>query len=119
MVTEIVNQAKPFGYILAGCAAIGLIAHCFWRLMQSIFNADKNDINFQNVLDRIGFFTSVLAYGGVAFFSIKLIIGLGRSSTSPEEMTSEVMFKPLGRWIVGIVGAAIGGSGLYQIYFGA
>ncbi len=112
------KQAGVFGDAVLFIIALGLTAHSFWRLMQSLFNADNKEIDFKNIIDRIGYFTSVIVYGGLAFLSFKIVIGLGGGGSSPQAMTASVLNKPLGRWLIILTGLAIGGSGLFQIYFG-
>ena len=114
----IAKQSQPFGNIILSIIALGLIAHAYWRLMQSVFNADNKDINFKNTIDRIGYFTSVIIYGGLSFFAFKIIFGSNSSGGSPEGLTGSVLSQSFGIYLIILVGLSIGGSGLYQIYFG-
>ncbi len=111
------NQAYPFGDILLAVIALGLIAHAYWRFMQSVFNADNKKIDFKNMIDRLGYFTSVILYAGLAYYSFKIIFGLGEGS-SMQTLIGTVLSKPFGRWLIIIAGLSTGGSGLYQVYFG-
>ena len=118
VLTTIHQQSGPFGDIILILLAAGLAGHAYWRFIQSVFNADNKKIDFKNLLDRVGYFTSVILYGGLAYFSLKIMGGSGGSGSSTEGITALVLSKPFGRWLIIIAGLAIGGSGLFQIYFG-
>jgi hypothetical protein len=111
------EQTQPFGDIILACVAAGLVAHTLWRFMQSIFNADNYKNTFVNIINRIGFFTSVVFYGALAFYAAKIIFAFG-SSSSTQSMIGLVLTKPFGRWLIGFAGFCIGVSGIYQVYFG-
>ncbi len=111
------KQAHPFGDLLLAMIALGLIAHAYWRFMQSVFNADNKKADFKNIIDRIGYFTSVILYGVLAYYSFRIIFGLGTGGTA-QTLTGSVLSKPFGKWLIIIAGLSTGGSGLYQVYFG-
>jgi hypothetical protein len=110
--------SRPFGRTLLILLTIGLVGFALWRLIQAIFNPEHE----RSVLKRVGHGISGVAYGALAYAAIQLDMGLGSSSGNStsklRDVTATVMTKPLGRWLIGLVGLAIVGLGLALVYNG-
>ncbi len=107
--------SKPYGKVMLGIVALGLIAHVLWRFAQAFVDPEGKGAKVKAIFQRIGFASAVPMYGAMAYLSFKIILGSG-SSSSPQSLTASVLSKPFGPYLVGAVGASIIISGFFQLY---
>ena len=111
---------QPFGKILLGLIAIGLLGYVAWQLIRAINDPRDKGTDAKGIATRIGYFLSGLAYIGVVINAGMLAIGSSSGSSggssSKQDWTATVMEQPFGRWLVGIAGAISIGIGFYRIY---
>ncbi len=97
--------SKPFGAVLVVLLMVGLAAYCLWQLSQVAFGVAGEEDSTGKRLRSLG---SGLVYAGLAFSCASVLAGARRSQSSQQEgITAKVMHHSGGRWLVGIVGAAI------------
>lgn len=110
---------QPFGQILLGLVAVGLIGYVIWRFVQAGMDTENKGSDAKGVAARIGYAISGIIYGALAFTAVRLILNASSSGgSSQQSLAARVMEQPFGRWLVGIVGVIVAGFGLYQIYRG-
>lgn len=112
----VLNQ--PFGEILLGLIAIGLLGYVVWKFIQAIKDPDHNGTDAKGIARRLGFVFSGLVYGGIAFYAAKLVLGNGSSdggNDSRQFIVSKLLQKPYGEWVVGIIAGIIVLIGIWQI----
>lgn len=111
---------QPFGKVLLGLIAIGLVGYVLWRLIQGINDPEHKGKDAQGIFTRLGYILSGLAYGGVAVNAALLAIGSSNSgssgSQSKQDWTATVLQQPFGRWLVGLAGAITIGIGFWRLY---
>lgn len=115
--TTIVSQ--PFGKFLLVLVTIGLIGYALWRVIQTIFDPEHGNegINAKRVVQRIGYAFSAIAYAGLAFTAVKLIMGSGGGGgEATQDWTARFLSQPFGQWFVGLGGLAVIGVGLSYLY---
>lgn len=98
--------AQPFGQILIGLMAIGLVGYVIWRFAEAIVDPDNKGTDAKGIATRIGYVISGILYGALAFTAVRIIMsgsGGGGGNTT-ESFTARLMSQPLGQWLVGIVG---------------
>jgi hypothetical protein len=123
---EIFNEilTAPFGQVLLGLVAFGLIGFAVWRLIQAIKDPENEGTEAKAVIKRIGFFISGLLYLGFAIYAGTLIFGSGGGSGSSsgsggkEFFANKLLEQPFGRWLVAIVALLIIGKGIAQFWKG-
>ena len=114
---QVVGQ--PFGRIMLGVVAVGLVGYAIWRLVQAIMDPEQEGTDGEGIVKRIGYAISGLVYLGLAFTSFQIIRGTGGGGGSnAEDYTARLMSQPFGQWLVGIVGVIIVGVGFFQLYKG-
>ncbi|MEC4802828.1 MAG: DUF1206 domain-containing protein [Jaaginema sp. PMC 1079.18] len=114
---------QPFGKFLLILIAIGLIAYALWRFIEAIQDPEHKGSDAKGIVQRLGYVVSGLIYGSLAAQAILIVTGAisqsqasDSSSDSKQDWTAWVMQQPMGRWLVGLVGAIIIGIGFYRIY---
>ncbi|UBF29215.1 DUF1206 domain-containing protein [Kovacikia minuta CCNUW1] len=115
---------QPFGKFLLGLVTIGLVGYALWRLVQTVLDPEHagQELKAKRIIQRVGYAFSGLAYAGLAFTAVKLIVGAGRDrSNATQDWTARLLAQPFGQWLVGIAGGiaiAVGLSYFYQAYKG-
>jgi hypothetical protein len=112
--------AQPFGKFLLGIVAVGLAGYALWRVVQAIIDADSQGSDAKGIGKRLGYAVSGLLYGGLAWTAAQIVMGSGGGGggNSTQDWTARLMSQPFGVWLVGIVGAIVIGTGIYQVYKG-
>jgi hypothetical protein len=108
---------QPFGQILLGVTALGLLGYVFWKLYQAF--ADPEDIgnDWKGLFTRAGYAFSGLFYGFLAFTAVKILFNAGGGSGGGNESTiATLLSKPYGQILVAIVATAFLGKAGYQMY---
>lgn len=109
--------AQPFGQILLGITAVGLIGYVIWRFVQAGMDTENEGSDAKGVLVRGGYAISGLIYGALAFVAVRMLLNAGGSSGNGQQnLVARVLGVPFGRWLVGIGGLIVIGIGLYQLY---
>ena len=106
------------GRALLGLVALGLLGYAVWQLFQGVLDPDNEGGDAGGVIKRAdhvvnGLFHAALA---VSVGRVALGTGGGDSGGGPDDWTATLLQQPLGRWLVGAVGAAVFAIGLFQLY---
>ncbi|GAB3171117.1 DUF1206 domain-containing protein [Telluribacter humicola] len=111
-------QNQPFGQILLGLIAFGLLCYAIWRIIEAVRDTERKGDDSKGLAIRAAFFTSGLLYGALAFFAGRMLFGNsgGSGGNSRQTLVQKLLEQPFGQWLVGIVALVIIGIGLYQIY---
>ncbi|MEP0959700.1 DUF1206 domain-containing protein [Microcoleus sp. FACHB-1515] len=113
---------QPFGKFLLILIAMGLAGYVLWRIVQTVFDPDHSNekMNAKQIVRRIGYGFSAIAYSGLALSAVELITDSEDINGSAiQDWTTRFMAYPFGRWLVGLAGLvmiAVGISYLYQAY---
>lgn len=111
---------QPFGKVLLGIVAVGLLCYTIWRFIQAFMDSEDKGTDAKGIGKRIGYAFSGLVYGGLAFYAAQLVLGNGGSGSgdSRQTLASKLLEQPFGQWLVGLVAVGTMAMGLYQIYKG-
>jgi preprotein translocase subunit Sss1 len=108
---------QPFGRILVGLTALGLIGYVIWRFIQAMMDPEHKGSDAKGIATRIGYAVSGIAYASLAFLAGRMALsGGGGGGSSNQELTARLMSQPFGIWLVGIVGAIVIGVGIFHFY---
>jgi hypothetical protein len=109
---------QPFGRILVGLTALGLIGFVMWRFVEAIIDPHGKGTDAQGIVARIGYAVSGLIHAALAFFAGRLALGVGSNSMGDSEQawTATLLAQPFGPWLVGGIGGIIIGVGLCHFY---
>lgn len=109
---------NPVGVVVLWITAIGFLALVLWQLSDCVFGFSEEDGGARAFKKAKAAGRAVL-YGFLAVLAFKAATGSGSSGNGEETMTARLMSAPAGRWLVGLIGAAIIVGGFYQVYRGA
>ena len=110
---------QPFGQVLLALVAVGLVCYALWRLTQAFLDNEHKGTDAKGIGRRLVYGFSGLAYGSLAYYSFRLVVGSqGKQGgdSARQTLVGEILQKPFGQWVVGLIGLGIIGMGLYQIY---
>ncbi|GAB3492265.1 DUF1206 domain-containing protein [Spirosoma knui] len=110
---------QPLGQILLALVAAGLVCYALWRLTQAFLDTEHKGTDAKGIARRIGYAFSGLVYGSLAYGSFRMVLGRQGNQggdRSRQTLVGELLQKPFGQWLVGLLGLCIIGFGLYQIY---
>jgi hypothetical protein len=111
----------PFGRVLVGLIAIGLLGHLLWRLAQGLLNADDKDDDLQGFASRAGHLISAGANLFLMLTAARLALGNGGGGgggNGEESASAWLLSQPFGPFLLGIVGAGVVVAGAVQIWYG-
>ena len=109
----------PFGQVLLWIVLIGLISYSLWGIVRAMMDPFHKGTDTKGLLARGGYLVSALTYASFVLPTYHLIMG-GRSGSGANQtqLVAHIMSLPMGRLIVGAIGVAGIGAGLYQCYLG-
>jgi hypothetical protein len=110
---------NPLGSTLLYVIAAGLFGFFLWRCIQAIFDPEGKGDDAKGLARRGGLLISGATYALLGAFTIRLTLGSASGSSEQsgsQERTAMLMEHEWGIWLVGLIGVAIVGVGLYQAY---
>lgn len=100
---EEVSQ-QPFGRILLGVLAVGLLGYVAWRWAQALLDPDDRGRDAKAIAVRAMLFVSGAIYAGLAFVAIKLVIGSGGTGGSEKQsIVASILEHAWGPYLIGLV----------------
>ena len=107
-----------FGTILLVLTAVGLLGFVFWRLYQTFEDPDDKGNDAKGIARRIGYLSSAVFYGLLAFTAFQLIMGSqgGGSGGGKESLVSTLLNQEFGQFIVFLLAVIFAGKAIYQVY---
>jgi Domain of Unknown Function (DUF1206) len=111
-------QGLPGGPVLLGFIAFGLLGYIVWRFTQAVVDTEGKGSDAKGLGRRIGYVGSGLLYASLAWYAAKLALNSSADAggNTQQTLTARVLGWPGGEWIIMLVGVAIIGGGLYQMY---
>jgi hypothetical protein len=115
---------STIGRFLLGALAVGLGGYALWRFAQAFLGEKLESGEDTGWLKRIGLVARGLFYTWLFAMCLSLVLnadepisgGGGGSGQEEDRATSFALEQPLGRWLVALVGLAIIGAGLFNLY---
>jgi hypothetical protein len=109
---------EPFGkwglLVLAG----GLGAYALWMFLAAFVDPERKGTRIPGIAERLGFFVTGIGYAALAYGGFRLLLGDPRSGATLDELAAIVLTPVLGRWLVGLAGAAVVTAGILQLRLG-
>lgn len=110
--------AQPFGKILLIVVAIGLVGYAMWGVIRAALDPLGRGSDVKGLVERAGFLLSAITYGALAVVALNAATGMRNASgaSKPQDLSADLLSKPFGPWLVGILGLFWVGAGLGQLY---
>jgi Domain of Unknown Function (DUF1206) len=107
-----------FGTFVVVLLCFGFVAYAAWRVMQAVTLREHDGKKAWGT--RIAYLGRAAAYAALAYSGARIVAGSGNQSQNQKahKTTSIVLSWPGGTWLVGIIGAAVIGLGLWNLYSG-
>ena len=123
------------GDAILALIALGMLAFAVWRIVEGWYDLDDRGADAKGIAGRVTMIMSGLVSLGIAGIAFLLLLadlgggaeaaaaaarsagggaGSGTGGSHIDHRVATVMGWPAGRWIVGLVGLAIVGSGIFQ-----
>lgn len=105
---------QPFGAVLLGLVAAGLVCFAIWRSAQAAFDADRLGTTAKGLVRRAGFAVSAIINVGLALSAVQMIMrtsAAGGGDSAARDWTAYLLSFPFGQILVGVVGAVVFGAG--------
>jgi Flp pilus assembly pilin Flp len=107
---------QPFGKVLLGLVAVGLVGYALWRFVQAGVDAEHKGAGAKGVVVRTGYFISGLIHAVLAYTAIKLLIGEASSAGGTQGYAGRVLANEWGQWLLTGIGVIVVGVGISQLY---
>ena len=111
----------PFGRVLVGLIALGLLGYVLWKLAQGLLNADDVDDDAKGFLARAGQLVSAAANLFLMLTAARLALGGGGTGGRDGEETASawLLQQPFGPFLLGVAACGVLAAGAVQIWYGA
>ncbi|HET6778729.1 MAG TPA: DUF1206 domain-containing protein [Gemmatimonadales bacterium] len=110
---------ESFGTVVLGILAVGLAAYALWMFVEAILDPEQKGTGLQGLAERIAFFVTGVGYTFLARAAFNLLFARSvTGGTTLEDLAAAVLTPHIGRWAVGLVGAAVMIAGLLQLRLG-
>ncbi len=114
-------SGSTIGSILLATTTIGLVAYVLWRFYQAFKDPEDKGNDAKGIARRIGYFSSGVLYGLLAFSAFQILIGSGGDSgggsgDSQESLVAKALKQSFGQILVAIIATVFLGKALYQMF---
>lgn len=111
---------RPLGRLWALLIGLGLAAFVMWRLLQSVFDADREGLSLNGLGTRMSQLFSGFSYAALAVAAFSLLAGAPDDPAADGVMKSRehaaaILALPFGQWLLVGGGLAIFGIGVSNI----
>lgn len=107
--------SQPFGRVLLGSIALGFAFFALWRFVEAATDADHRGSEWKGLAIRGAHVIGGIIAIGLSLSALGLALGWGSGGgddRAARDWTAWLMAQPLGPWLVGLVGLAVGGAGV-------
>lgn len=108
--------SQMFGQVLLVLVGVGLFAYAAWRFIMAATDSEGDGNDASGIAKRLGYVGSGLMNGAVALTALQLALGSSAKGGGAKTWAAKLMDEPFGQLLIGALGVAIVGVGLYQFY---
>lgn len=111
---------EPLGRVLLAVIALGLLGYGIWRLLEAWLDLDGHGSETKGLFVRGGHGISGVAHALLAAYAASLALrgdrgSGGQGETAARDWTAWLLAQPFGEMLVGLIGAALIATGLFQL----
>ena len=109
---------QPFGMVALVVLTAGLAGYALWMFVSAFVDPQGKGTRVVGLVERAAFLVTGIGYSALAFGSLNLVFGTGGPNTDLDDLAASVLTPVVGRWLVGLAGAAVVIAGVFQIRLG-
>jgi hypothetical protein len=109
----------PFGRVLLIAIAIGFVGYAVWRFCEAALDPERKGSDAKGIAKRLGFAITGVLHLAFAVSVVRLLqtgSAGANTDTTAKGGTAELLSKPFGQWLVGLVGLGVLGFAGWQFY---
>jgi hypothetical protein len=106
---------QPFGGVLIWVVSLGMFLLAAWQLLEAGVGHRDED-GKRRLAKRASSAAKAVVYVVIGISGVKIAVGSGSSGKGEETFTARLMNLPAGQVLVAVVGLAIIGFGVFQLY---
>ncbi len=95
---------QPFGRALLVAISVGLAGYSLWGAIRAVVDPLHQGHSLRGLTKRVGFAGSALAYASLLIITLRFISGPHARTATSYDLTEQLLAKPFGAWLVGIIG---------------
>jgi len=116
---------QPFGRLLLGIVAVGLLGYALWRILTAVTDAEGRGSEAKGIALRVAAAFRGLVYGALGVEAARLAArgwsaggasGGSGGGEQAEHWAARALALPMGRWLLLAVALGIAAYAVYQIY---
>jgi hypothetical protein len=114
---------QPFGRLLLGIVAFGLVGYTIWRLITAVADTEGKGSEAKGIAVRVSYAFRALLYGALGVEAARLALGGwggggsgGQGGEGAEHWAARVLDLPFGRWLLVLGGLGLAAYAVYQLY---
>lgn len=111
-------QEAPFGRLMLGLVAVGLLGYAMWRLVEGIADPERRGADAKGLSLRVSFVARGLIHAALAVSAFRLAVGNPPEGdgNDAERWAARALGVTGGRWLLWLIALSIGAFGIYQLY---
>lgn len=111
---------QPFSWLWLAAASGGLLCFASWRVLQGVFDVDREGFSADALATRFSQACSALGYLALAWIALSLIVHAPSDPSTAEivqthRRADQLLSLPHGEWLLGAIGVAVAGVGLGNV----
>lgn len=110
--------SQPFGEFALIVIAVGLAAYALWRFAAAAKDTEHEGNGAKGSAKRIGYVASGIMHSALALFAFRIATGDPQHGDTAQTWSGRLLNAPMGELLLALIGLAVVGGGIYQMYNG-
>ena len=114
----VMETLRGDGWFVLVLIAVGMFSYALWRLIDSIWDLEAYGTDGKGTIARLGMIVTGVIHLGIGVAALGALFGgsSGSEGGTKDKMITSLMQSPGGMWILGAIGVATIGAGIYYIH---